>query len=87
MWVGDIERSPVLAAPSFNNFIRLTTTSTNLIVGEDDEDPQAANDLCKRYEPLAQKIGGKYTGTGIHFEDLRIGGLPGPSPSGPYAKL
>ena len=55
-------RSPVLAAPSFNDCVGLIATSTNLIVGEEDEDPQAANDLCKRYKPLALKIARRLPG-------------------------
>ena len=70
MW-GEVERSPVLAAPSFNDYVGLTATSTNLIVGEDDEETQAANDLCKRYVPLARKIASRYQGRGVHYEDLR----------------
>src|SRR6476646_2871238 len=68
---GEIERSPVLAAPSFNDYVGLTAPSTNLIVGEDDEETQAANDLCKRYLPLARKIASRYRGRGVDYEDLR----------------
>ena len=60
MW-GEVERSPVLAAPSFNDYVGLAATSTNLIVGEEDEETQAANDLCKRYVPLARKIASPVT--------------------------
>ena len=72
MW-GELEGSPVLAAPSFNNCVGLTATSTNLVVGEDNDENQAyeANDLCKRYRPLARKIANDYRDRGIHFEDLR----------------
>ena len=70
MW-GEVERSPVLAAPSLNDYVSLAATSTNLIVGEEDEDPQAANDLCEKYKPLALKIANDYRDRGIHFEDLR----------------
>jgi hypothetical protein len=58
MW-GEIERSPVLAAPSFNDCIG-TTSSTIIIDGQDDEKTQAANDLCLSYLPLAYKIAGRY---------------------------
>ena len=65
----EIERSPVLAAPSFSNCIRLTTTT---VIGEHDEEPQAdgEDNLCKAYRPLALKIASKYMGKGVHFEDL-----------------
>jgi RNA polymerase sigma factor (sigma-70 family) len=96
MW-GEIERSPVLTAPSFNDYVGLTATSTNSIVGEKDEETQAANDLCDRYRPLALKIAGDYRDRGIHFEDLRSAaylGLvsasrkfdPARGAFGPYAK-
>jgi DNA-directed RNA polymerase sigma subunit (sigma70/sigma32) len=74
---GEIERSPALAAPSFNDCVGLTATSTNLIVGEDDEDPQAANDLCVKYLPLARSIAAGFTGRGIHYEDLYLAGRLG----------
>jgi RNA polymerase sigma-B factor len=97
MW-GEIERSPVLAAPSFNDCVGLTATSTNLIVGEEDENPQAANDLCEKYLPLARKIAAGFTGRGIHYEDLYLAGRlglvrasrkfdPDRGAFGPYAKL
>jgi RNA polymerase sigma factor (sigma-70 family) len=70
MW-GEIERSPVLAAPSFNDYVGLTATSTYSIGGEEDENPQAPNDLCEKYLPLAHKIARSYAGRGIDFEDLR----------------
>jgi RNA polymerase sigma factor (sigma-70 family) len=70
MW-GAVERSPVLAAPSFNDHVGLTATSTNLIVGQEDEDPQAPNNLCEKYKPLALKIASGYRDRGIHFEELR----------------
>jgi RNA polymerase sigma factor (sigma-70 family) len=76
MWE-EIERSPVLAAPDFNNCVGLTATSTNLIVGEDDEETQAANDLCLSYLPLAYKIAGRYRDKGINIEDLRSAGVTG----------
>ena len=69
MW-GEVERSPVLPAPSFNDYVGLAATSTNLIVGGEDEETQAANDLCKRYVPLARKIASRYQGRGVHYEDL-----------------
>ena len=97
MW-GEVERSPVLAAPSFNDYVGLTATSTNLIVGEEDEDPQAANDLCEKYEPLALKIARRYRGRGIPNDELRSAALLGLTVAsrkfdpthgafGPYAKF
>ena len=96
MW-GEI-RSPVLAAPSFNDCVGLIATSTNLIVGEDDEDPQAANDLCEKYKPLALKIARGYRGRGIPNDELCSAALLGLTVAsrkfdptrgafGPYAKL
>src|SRR6478752_112638 len=76
MW-GEIERSPVLAAPDFNNCVGLIATSTNLIVGEDDEETQAANDLCLSYLPLAYKIAGRYRDKGVNIEELRSAGVTG----------
>ena len=70
MW-GEVERSPVLGAPSFNDYVGLTTNSTILIDGEEDEDPQAPNDLCEKYLPLAHNIARSYAGRGVDFEDLR----------------
>jgi RNA polymerase sigma factor (sigma-70 family) len=75
MW-GEIERSPVLAAPSFNHCIG-TTSSTILIDGEDDEKTQAANDLCLSYLPLAYKIAGRYREKGVSIEELRSAGVTG----------
>ena len=69
MW-GEIERSPVLAAPSFNDCIG-TNSSTLIIDGGNDEETQAANDLCERYRLYAFKIASEYLGKGIHFEDLK----------------
>ena len=97
MW-GEVERSPVLAAPSFNDYVSLAATSTNLIVGEEDEDPQAANDLCEKYEPLALKIARRYRGRGIPNDELRSAALRGLTVAsrkfdptrgafGPYAKF
>ena len=77
MW-GEVERSPVLGAPSFNDYVGLTTNSTILINGEEDEDPQAPNDLCEKYLPLAHNIACSYAGRGVNFEDLR---------GGPYTRL
>ena len=88
----------MLAAPSFNDYVGLTATSTNLIVGEEDEDPQAANDLCEKYEPLALKIARRYRGRGIPNDELRSAALLGLTVAsrkfdpthgafGPYAKF
>ena len=95
--MGEIGRSPVLAAPSFNNVIAANSTTTK--IGEDEDENQAdeANDLCKRYRPLALKIASDYRGRGIHIEDLRSAadlGLvlasrrfdPARGAFGPYAK-
>jgi RNA polymerase sigma factor (sigma-70 family) len=78
MW-GDIEQSPVLAAPSFNNFIGLAANSTNPKIGEKDGKVQGdeANDLCERYRKLAYKIASRYRGKGIPLDDLRSAGLSG----------
>ena len=78
MW-GEVERSPVLAAPSFNDYVGLAATSTNLIVGEEDEETQAANDLCKRYVPLALKIASRYQGRGVHYRGSVFGSRTGPN--------
>jgi RNA polymerase sigma factor (sigma-70 family) len=75
MW-GDIERSPALAAPSFNKCIG-TTSSTLNIDGEDGEKTQAANDLCERYRPLAFNIARGYRNRGIPLDDLRSAALTG----------
>ena len=75
MWE-DIERSPVLAALSFNDCIG-TTSSTLIIDGEDDEKTQAANYLCDRYRPLAFKIASDYRGNGVPLDDLRSAALLG----------
>jgi RNA polymerase sigma factor (sigma-70 family) len=95
MW-GEMERSPVLAAPSFNNFIAANSTSK---IGENEEEIQAheANDLCERYRPLAFKIAGHYRDKGISLDDLRSAALtglvlasrkfdPARDAFGPYAK-
>jgi RNA polymerase sigma factor (sigma-70 family) len=97
MW-GEVERSPVLAAPSFNDCVGLTATSTNSIVGENDEETQAANDLCEKYKPLALKIARRYRGLGISSDELQSAALLGLTVAsrkfdptrgafGPYAKL
>jgi RNA polymerase sigma factor (sigma-70 family) len=80
MW-GEVEvwgetRSPVLAAPSFNDCIG-TNSSTLIIDGEDDEETQAANDLCERYRPLALKIARGYRDRGVPLDDLRSAALTG----------
>jgi RNA polymerase sigma factor (sigma-70 family) len=94
---GEVERSPVLAAPSFNDCVGLTATSTNLIVGEEEEETQAANDLCEKYKPLALKIARRYRNLGVSNDDLRSAALlgltvasrkfdPDRGAFGPYAK-
>ena len=96
MW-GDIEGSPVLAAPSFNDCVGLTATSTYSIGGEEDEGPQAANDLCEKYKPLALKIARRYRNLGISNDELCSAALLGLTVAsrkfdptrgafGPYAK-
>ena len=98
MWAGDIERSPVLAAPSFANCISLSTITTSDEVGEEDDDPQAANDLCERYLPLAYKIASNYRDRGVPHGELRSAAEIGlvlasrkfdsnKGAFGPYAKL
>jgi len=67
MW-GEIERSPMFAAPGSE----ITSLSNyNNLIGPDDEDIQPANDLSKRYLPLARKIARRYGGRGISDDDLR----------------
>jgi RNA polymerase sigma factor (sigma-70 family) len=93
MWRGDIERSPVLAAPSFSNCIRLTTTS---LIRQEEEEVQAdePNDLCTRYERLALKIAGEYISTSMIWSPRLFLGLvraskkfdPTRGAFGPYAK-
>jgi len=73
---GEIKQSPVLAAPSFNDGIG-TTSSTITIHGEDDEETQAANDLCLSYLPLAYKIAGRYRDKGVNIEELHSAGVTG----------
>jgi hypothetical protein len=80
MW-GEIEvwgeiRSPVLAAPSFNDCIG-TNSSTLIIDGEDDDKTQAANDLCLSYLPLAYEIAGRYRDKGVNIQELRSAGVTG----------
>jgi len=67
MW-GELERSPMLAAPGSADVTRLSTYT--IVIGPDDDDVQAANDLCKKYLPLAQSIARKYQGRGIDDSDL-----------------
>jgi hypothetical protein len=60
MW-GEMERSPALAAPGSNDFTGLIANSTAHTIGSEAEKFQAlpddqANNLCKRYRPLALKI-------------------------------
>jgi RNA polymerase sigma factor (sigma-70 family) len=94
--MGEIERSPVLAAPSFNTF--LGANSNEPEVGEDEDDLQAANDLCKNYRPLALKIAAGYRNKGVSTDDLHSAAMLGlvrasrkfdqrRGAFGPYAKL
>jgi RNA polymerase sigma factor (sigma-70 family) len=81
MW-GEIERSPVLAAPSFNNYRGLIASTTNQSIGSKvrkiQELPERElNDLCKQHEPLIKNLAARYMGKGIEFEDLRAAGLLG----------
>ena len=69
--MGEIERSPVLAAPSFHNVIAPNSTTNKIDEDEDDFQADEANNLCKRYIPLALKIASKYRDRGVDFEDLR----------------
>ena len=68
-----------------------------LIGGEDDEGPQAANDLCEKYKPLALKIARRYRNLGISNDELCSAALLGLTVAsrkfdptrgafGPYAK-
>jgi RNA polymerase sigma factor (sigma-70 family) len=81
MW-GETERSPALAAPGSNNFAGLIASSTISKIGSTDEKFQGpldeeANDLCKRYLPLAYKIAADYAGQGIDLDTRRSAGLSG----------
>ena len=86
MW-GEVEvwgetRSPVLAAPSFNNYRGLIASTTNQSIGAKvrkiQELPERElNDLCKQHEPLIKNLAARYMGRGIEFEDLRAAGLLG----------
>ena len=71
---------------------------TTQSIGEDDEETQAANDLCEKYKPLALKIARRYRGLGISSDELQSAaplGLtvasrkfdPTRGAFGPYAKL
>jgi RNA polymerase sigma factor (sigma-70 family) len=93
MW-GEIERSPMLAAPGSGNVTRLSTYPN--LTGPDEEDFQGS--LCEKYLPLALKIASSYAGLAIHFEDLEAAAhlglvrasrkfVPGQGAFGPYAQL
>ncbi len=93
--MGEIERSPVLAAPSFNTF--LGGKSYEPEVGEDEDDLQASNELCVRYLPLAMKLAGRYSNKGLSHDELKSAALlglvraarkfdPSRGAFGPYAK-
>jgi hypothetical protein len=102
MW-GEMERSPALAAPGSNDFTGLIANSTAHTIGSEAEKFQAlpddqANNLCKRYRPLALKIAAAYVGRGIEDDDLRNAGQlglvkasrkydPARGAFGPYAKF
>lgn len=80
MW-GEVEGSPVFT-PGSNDYCGLIASTTNANSGSEvpsfqglsDED---ANDLCKRYLPLAFKTAGKYRDRGIDLDELRSAGLTG----------
>ena len=81
MW-GEVERSPVLAAPGSNDYSGLIASTTNAKSGSEASDFQGlsnedANDLCERYLPLAFKTAGKYRDRGIDLDELRSAGLSG----------
>jgi len=59
----------MLAAPGSMDVTRLSTYAN--LIGPDDDDIQGANDLSKRYLPLARKIARSYGGRGISDGDLR----------------
>ena len=93
--MGDIERSPVLTAPSFNTF--LGGKSYESEVGEEEYDLQASNDLCVHYLPLALKLVGRYSNKGLSHDELKSAALlglvraarkfdPSRGAFGPYAK-
>jgi RNA polymerase sigma factor (sigma-70 family) len=76
------ERSPVLAAPGSNSYAGLIAGSTNAKSGSGASNFQGlsnedANDLCKRYLPLANKIAGQYEDRGVDFDDLESASLAG----------
>ena len=81
MW-GEVEGSPVLAAPGSNDYSGLIASTTNAKSGSEacsfqglsNED---ANKLCVRYRPLALKTAGKYRDKGIDLDELRSAGLSG----------
>jgi RNA polymerase sigma factor (sigma-70 family) len=95
-------RNPVWGAPGSNNFAGLIASSTNAKSGSEPQNFQGlsdedANDLCKRYLPLAYKTAGKYRDRGIDLDELRSAGIAGlveasrkydpqRGPFGPYAK-
>ena len=68
MWWGEIERSPMLAAPGSADITRLSTYAN--LIGPDDEDFHTENNLCEKYLPLARRIANSFRGKGIRFEDL-----------------
>ena len=95
MW-GEIERSPVLAAPSFSNFIAANSTTK---IGENDEEVQAdeANDLCDEIPPARLQDCQRYRDKGVSLDELRSAALLGLTVAsrkfdptigafGPYAK-
>jgi RNA polymerase sigma-B factor len=79
MW-GEVEGSPVFAAPGSNDYCGLIASTTNANSGSEGDEfqgPFNPHALCKSWELLAYKIAHKYRGKGIDLEDLKAAGLTG----------
>ena len=72
---GEIERSPMRAAPGSADVARLSTYAN--VIGQDHEDSQEAGHLYKRYVPLAKKIARNFKGRGVDDGDLEAAALLG----------
>ena len=81
MW-GEVEGSPVFAAPGSNDYCGLIASTTSSKSGSEasgfqglsDED---ANDLCERYLPLAYSLASNYLDKGADLGELRSAALAG----------
>jgi DNA-binding CsgD family transcriptional regulator len=103
MWKPQGGWNPALGAPGPNNYTGLLASSTINNGGSQVCDFQGisddeANNLCKRYLPLAYKTATKHRDRGIDEDDLLFASLAGlglasrrydpqRGPFGPYAKL